>query len=428
MAVDYKKIVVAHPGRQHSFRVAEALEKEGLLYSYVTTVYDKESSLIMRFAKLFLKGDNLRRANSRRMQLVSDKKVIQFCEWRGFFLLLLIRIDRKKRIYEAWSNYVSKTFQKKLAKYIIKEHVGIVLSYDTCSDILFDILIKKQPETVRVIDDAAVNRNYLFKIYEEHRESCLEFEDTYKQELGGFLVDEKIANRYGIESKKADYHLVASSFTAKSVKYNGFSEEKIMLVPYGAGNTVATKKHGSADRLRVLYVGDVNQRKGIGQILHVAKKLAGANVEFSIVGGGREGFENLFSPYEKYVKFYGKLLPEQVAKKYEENDVFAFPTFGDGFGFVVLEALASGLPVVCSKNCIGPDVIIDGYNGFLIDAGDEAQLENRILWFQKHPEKIAEMRENAIESVKKFSWENYEKCLVNSIHKIMKDVENGYRK
>ena len=52
--MDKPKVIVAHPGRQHSFRVAKALKDAGLLYKYVTTVYDKEDSVLMKIVKLFL--------------------------------------------------------------------------------------------------------------------------------------------------------------------------------------------------------------------------------------------------------------------------------------------------------------------------------------------------------------------------------------
>ena len=60
------KIIVAHPGRQHSFRVAKALKDTGLLYKYATTVYNKDSSLLMRFVKLFLGKNNYARAQRRK--------------------------------------------------------------------------------------------------------------------------------------------------------------------------------------------------------------------------------------------------------------------------------------------------------------------------------------------------------------------------
>ena len=81
------KIIVAHPGKQHSFRVATALEKKGMLFKYATTVYDKKSSLLMRVVKMFLNKDNAQRANGRKCPFIPDEKVVQFCEFEGLLLL-----------------------------------------------------------------------------------------------------------------------------------------------------------------------------------------------------------------------------------------------------------------------------------------------------------------------------------------------------
>ena len=92
-----KKIIIAHPGRQHSFRVASELKKNDLLFKYITTVYDKDSSHIMKIVKKFISGDNLRRANGRKNEDISDEDVIQFCEISGLIEILLARFDKKKK-------------------------------------------------------------------------------------------------------------------------------------------------------------------------------------------------------------------------------------------------------------------------------------------------------------------------------------------
>ena len=91
--MDKPKVIVAHPGRQHSFRVAKALKDGGMLYKYATTVYNKESSILMRIIKLFLNKDNYDRAQRRKCNDLKDDDVVQFCEIDGLLLLALQRID-----------------------------------------------------------------------------------------------------------------------------------------------------------------------------------------------------------------------------------------------------------------------------------------------------------------------------------------------
>ena len=96
--MDKPKVILAHPGRQHSFRVAKALKEAGLLYKYVTTVYDKEDSLLMKVTKLFLNKENKRRASNRKCASLDDKDVVLFESFLSYILLFLYRFDKKQHL------------------------------------------------------------------------------------------------------------------------------------------------------------------------------------------------------------------------------------------------------------------------------------------------------------------------------------------
>lgn len=408
------KILVAHPGKQHSFRVATALQHHNMLEAYATTVYDKDSSFLMRLCKMFMRGDLLQSAEKRKCKAITDKEVIQFEEFRGLILLALLRIDKKQKFYRWYNRYVSRKFQKKLAKYIIDHEVQAVISYDSNSEVLFEILSKKAPGVIRIIDNAAPCRNYLYKVFNEKMESSGGFTRIYK--IRRYLVDKKCADSFGNEAQNADIHIVASTFSKQASMYNGIDESHIIVAPYGVDKKAFhhTKKDYQSG-LKILFVGELDQRKGIYQILEAAKQLHGLNIEFNLIGTGREVCPELYKPYEKYVNFLGKVSFDKIPEKYGENHIFVFPSMGDGFGLVILEALSSGLPVIASRNCLGPDIIKDGYNGFLVEAGETGQLVDKIKWFYDHMEQLPQFRENAIESVKQMTWENYEDNLAQQL-------------
>lgn len=153
------KVIVAHPGQQHSYQAAIALKEKGMLYRYVTTVYDSPNSLMMRVGKRFMKRDNLKRAQGRKNELL-DGNVTQFCELYGLMLLLILRLDKtKKRVfYNKFNQFVSRRFGRKVADYAIKHEVDAVICYDTSSAECFRILEKKAPKIIRILDNAAPNR------------------------------------------------------------------------------------------------------------------------------------------------------------------------------------------------------------------------------------------------------------------------------
>ncbi len=411
---DNIKILVAHPGRQHSFRVATALQHYAMLDKYVTTVYDKDSSFLMKITKRIIHGDELKRAEKRKCPDVTDDRVVQLCELCGLLVLASIRLDKSEKIYRMLSLRVSKLFQRKLAKYIIKNNIQYVISYDTNSNVLFDILKEKAPNVIRIIDNAHPCRNYLYKVYNDKLDSSGPFVKTYG--ACGYLLDKENADTFGVEAKKADIHIVASNFSKQAAMFNGIPEDHIIVAPYGVDNKAFHPwKKDYSHGLKVLFVGEINQRKGIYQILEAAKELQPEGVEFNLIGTGMELAPELYKPYEQCANFLGRVSFEKLQEMYGTSHIFVFPSMGEGFGLVIPEALSSGLPVIASKNCAGPDVIKDGYNGFVIEAGDAGQLVDRIRWFMNHMDQLPTMQENAIQSVKTMTWTAYEEKLTTQI-------------
>ena len=366
--MDKPKVILAHPGRQHSFRVAKALKEAGLLYKYVTTVYDKEDSLLMKVTKLFLNKENKRRASNRKCASLDDKDVVLFESFLSYILLFLYRFDKKQHLARWFNDFISKRFQIKLAKFAIKQKADVVICYDANCLYCFEYLKLHAPHIKRVMDNAAPNRNYLNKIYTENKEKCGPFVDhlkTYK-----YLFDKDEAKRFADEISFVDYHIVASEFSKKALEYEGVPSDHIFVVAYGIDENrfISEPRTYENGKLNLIYVGEVNQRKGIYQICEAAKNLNNPNIEFNIIGAGYEAQKELLAPYEKYVTFHGQQYFEKLQAHLKHNHVFLFPSMGDGFGLVLLEAMAAGLPVIASYNSAGPDLVTEGVNGFLINA------------------------------------------------------------
>ena len=411
------KIILAHPGRQHSFRVAKALKESGHLFKYITTVYNKDVSIFMKLAKLLINKDNLIRAEKRKSKHIDDEDVILFNEFISYILLIVLRLDTSRKIFVWLNGLIKNSFGKKVARYAIKNNVDAVICYDTNARTCFEILEKQAPHIIRIIDHAAAPRNYLHKIFNDPNLENDIFKKTYKS--FSYLLDKRYGDENNYELQVANFHIVASTFTTNGLLFNSISKDKIIFAPYGIEldkYILSSKKHNI--NLKLLYVGALDQRKGISQILNSAKRINDSNIVFNIVGNGFKSNPELFEPYRRYVNFHGYAMSHRMPFYYNNNDVFIFPSMGDGFGNVILEALASGLPVITTFNCAGTDLIIDGFNGFLIDAGDTNALNDRIIWFNNNKHKLAQMSVNARNTASKYSWEEYEHKLIQGLKKI----------
>lgn len=80
----------------------------------------------------------------------------------------------------------------------------------------------------------------------------------------------------------------------------------------------------------------------------------------------------------RHVNFLSGLSYEQIAACYKACEIFALPSRGEGFGFVYLEAMASGKPVIAGAHGGAPDVVEDGVSGYLVQHGDAVQLATSI--------------------------------------------------
>ncbi len=130
---------------------------------------------------------------------------------------------------------------------------------------------------------------------------------------------------------------------------------------------------GRPDRPILLYAGRLSPEKNLELLLPVLMGLPGAHLALVGDGPARPELERLFAPHP--VTFTGFLAGEALASAFASADVFVMPSPTETLGFVVLEAMASGCPVVAARAGGIPDLVSHGVNGLLFDpsAPDEAR-------------------------------------------------------
>lgn len=407
------KILIAHSAQQHSFRTAVALKESGYLFKYITTVYDKPGSLTS-IGKKFLKGDNLTRANTRKCNELDDSDVVQICEFLGLLLLFFQRVDKKKNIYNMLDKYIIKRFNKKLAKYAIKNDVDMIIMYDTLCYKAFKIIKAKSPGIKRVIDMSAPNYIYMDKIFKEDLEKNREYSDKLEREISTKNY-QKNCNKNLEEINLADYFIGASYFTKKSLEYSGKSEHTIFTCEYGIdSNIYKYKEKKQKDKINCIFVGRLTQQKGIFYFLEAIKNLDEDKFKFKLIGD-YDIKSRYFDDFKDKCEFTGHITKDKVIKECQEADIMVFPSLADGFGLSALEAMACGVPVICSSNAGVSDLIIDGYNGFVINPGDSNIIYEKLTWIQENKDILKKISINAKDTAENQSWDKYNTKIKNSI-------------
>jgi glycosyltransferase involved in cell wall biosynthesis len=138
--------------------------------------------------------------------------------------------------------------------------------------------------------------------------------------------------------------------------------------------------------LRVLFLGQVNLRKGIARLLQGARNLRDEPVEFWMVGPVEVANVSTIGDAGR-VKWFGPVTREKAAEYYRNADVFILPTLSDGFAITQLEAQAYGLPVIASRRC--GNVVQDNVNGLLLDDPSAEAIESAIRFCLQNPSELA---------------------------------------
>jgi glycosyltransferase involved in cell wall biosynthesis len=168
--------------------------------------------------------------------------------------------------------------------------------------------------------------------------------------------------------------------------------------------------------LRVLFLGQVNVRKGIHYLMAAARLLEREKIHFDVVGSVGI-LPGAVASAPRNMTFHGSVSRDRAAEWYRQSDVFVLPTLSDGFALTQLEALAHGLPVIVTPNC--GRVVEEGKTGFVVLACDAQALAEAIMRFARNRALSSEMSPKCREAAAGFSIDAYGQHLV--------EIINGYR-
>lgn len=211
------------------------------------------------------------------------------------------------------------------------------------------------------------------------------------------------------EITQADAVLVGSTYAADSFVAEGIDRSKMRVVPYGVDLqtfTTGTSEPPARDgRFKVIYAGQLTQRKGISYLLRGYRKFARSDSQLTLVGSV-VGSDAPLKPYANSFEHIAHQTRPALSDLYRRSDVFVFPTLIEGMGLVVLEAMACGLPVIVTSNGPG-DIVRDGIDGFVIPERDSDAVCDRLERLYRDPELRVEMGRNAAERARQFDWSAY---------------------
>lgn len=240
-----------------------------------------------------------------------------------------------------------------------------------------------------------------------------------EQEIYGItktITHPKVIAKELLEYQEADFISVPSNFVKNTFLEYGIPSQKILLNPYGVNLRQFQPKFPAAERMnnsdgifRIIHCGGINLRKGVQYLLAAFSHLNLPNSELLLIGSMSEEFKPIYNNLKKKNVYHlGPFPQKDLVRQYQKASIFCLASIEEGLAMVIPQAMACGLPIICTVNTGGGDIVRDGIDGFVVPIRDLDALCSSIKKLYSDPLLRCKMGINARERVSQgFGWDDY---------------------
>ncbi len=216
------------------------------------------------------------------------------------------------------------------------------------------------------------------------------------------------------EMALADLVLAPSSFVENTILTH-HPEKRVARAAYGVDLDfwVPPASRDWDHPIRFLYAGQLSLRKGIPLLLEAWEAAGLKEASLDLVGVWQLAARKR-AHLPRGVTLWPPCSREALRERYRAADVFLFPSFFEGFGLVLLEAMSSGLPAMATEATAGPDILSETC-GRLVPRGDLEALVEGLRWFAGNQGQLPAMARAAREHAELFSWEAYRRSVSGAV-------------
>lgn len=391
-----KKVLVAHPGLQHSHQLALALHEHGILQKFISgiPVVAKDEQLPFYFTN---------KVKTRIKMVDIPPKLREHPVW----IQLLLKI---------WK-YIPCCIKGKTNNNNSKHKVFYLFDW-YCS-----YKVKRlKPDVVVAFENSAFRT---FKAAKSIGAVCVldapSFHHSISNKVLKFTRDSyvlEIEKRKNDEVELADVIITCSSLAAQSYVDSCASKDKIKTILLGAelpwNMKPILERHETC--LKFVFAGSIRRLKSIDEILEACERLNKNNIPFNLrfVGGSERDYISKIKKV-KNCEYVGKVSQKELYEIFSQSDCLLLPSKFDSFGMVVAEAMACGTPAIVST-MTGAKEIIEKFpgSGWIINS-DENSIYNAMRYCIENSQEVFNSRQSAKQASDMFSWEAYKKRVANVI-------------
>lgn len=217
--------------------------------------------------------------------------------------------------------------------------------------------------------------------------------------------------------KKATKIIAVSNNTKKDILkfYPEIDPDKIEVIYHGSSIRIESNVKVNLPASYILYVGSRANYKNFRFLVNALSPLLKANPKLNLLAAGGGEFDDDEMKWIKSLRLEKQIIQKSFKENelgyfYQNAELFVFPSLYEGFGIPVLEAMASGCPIILTKQGSFPEIA--GEAGIYFDSNSEEDLRDKIQQLLDDKELRADFVKKGLEQVKKYNWKDAaEQCL-----------------
>lgn len=220
------------------------------------------------------------------------------------------------------------------------------------------------------------------------------------------------------EFEAADVLLVLSGHERKTLVEYGVDEAKMVHTPLGVDLELFAPRPRAEDGIfRVIFVGQITQRKGLSYLIQAFERAALPASELLLVGP----IVGSDAPWRATpgVRHVAPVPRAALPELYATADVYVLPSLAEGFGLTQMEAMAMGLPVIVSEHTFARDVVTDGQDGFVVPIRDATAIIERLRLLHDDADLRVRMGAAARLRAEDFGWARYRRRVVDTVSDLL---------
>ncbi len=404
-------VLLSHPtGNQNVRNVLRSLVEHEMLAEFWTSIsWDPLS----RWNRLI--SDDVKAQLARRSFCGVPARKVRTLPWREIVRLgarstpLEKILCARDRPFSSFGMY--RHFDRRVAHRLTEIRPNVVYTYETAANQTFANARKLGITTIYEKDSSYWK--WVNALFAEEAERNPEFAN-----LLGSLDDSVRHLEWKEEELRLADHVIVPSELVRSSLAGVVPDERIHVLPFGAPEIRPLTQFNldSSHPLKVLFVGNLGQHKGIGYLLE-AMDMVGTQVELTLVGRRIRPNARVDEACRHW-RWHESLPHAQVLDAMQQADVLVLPSLSEGCALVVLEALACGLPVIVTPNTGSLAFVCDRREGFVVPICNAQAIAERLEVLHRDREMLAEMSRRAQVTAAENSWENYRASLASAVRRL----------